>query len=131
LLIYQIGHIMTMRKVSKPLVWLYGEVKSPPFSASARLEAGILLRRLQTGEAIGLPHSRPMNGIAPHCHELRIRDEHRSWRIVYRLDDDAIVIVAVFKKTTRQTPEAVVTACRRRLRAYDAASGEIGGSGES
>jgi hypothetical protein len=31
----------------KPLVWLRGEVKSPPFSKDARLEAGFLLRRLQ------------------------------------------------------------------------------------
>jgi len=30
----------------KPLVWLYGEVKTPPFSRAARIEAGFLLRRL-------------------------------------------------------------------------------------
>ena len=29
----------------KPLVWLNGEVKTPPFSESARLEAGLLLRQ--------------------------------------------------------------------------------------
>ncbi len=33
----------------KPLVWLSGEVKTPPFSTEARLEAGFLLRRLQRG----------------------------------------------------------------------------------
>jgi len=27
----------------KPLVWLHGEVKSPPFSSDARIEAGYLL----------------------------------------------------------------------------------------
>ncbi len=32
---------------SKPLVWLKGEVKTPPFSSQARLEAGFLLRKLQ------------------------------------------------------------------------------------
>ena len=30
----------------KPLVWLAGEVKSPPFSAEARLEAGFLTAAL-------------------------------------------------------------------------------------
>ena len=30
----------------KPLVWLKGEVKTPPFSNQARLEAGLLLRQL-------------------------------------------------------------------------------------
>jgi hypothetical protein len=41
----------------KPLVWLHGEVKTPPFSADARIEAGVLLRRLQRGEKLSLPHS--------------------------------------------------------------------------
>jgi hypothetical protein len=43
----------------KPLVWLHGEIKTPPFSANARLEAGQLLRRLQKGELLGMPHARP------------------------------------------------------------------------
>lgn len=59
----------------KPLVWLHGEVKTPPFTKEARLEAGLLLRRLQKGEKIALPHSRPMPGIGARCHELRINDE--------------------------------------------------------
>jgi len=71
-----------MAPIDKPLVWLSGKVKTPPFSARARLEAGVLLRRLQRGESLGLPHSRPMPGIGRRCHELRIPDERRSWRIV-------------------------------------------------
>jgi len=59
----------------KPLVWLHGEVKTPPFTKEARLEAGLLLRRLQKGEKIALPHSRPMPGLGARCHELRINDE--------------------------------------------------------
>jgi hypothetical protein len=39
----------------KPLRWLHGEVKTPPFSRAARLEAGLLLRRLQQGESPSLP----------------------------------------------------------------------------
>ena len=42
------------------LIWLRGAVKTPPFSAEARLEAGVLLRRLQRGDAIGMPHARAM-----------------------------------------------------------------------
>jgi hypothetical protein len=34
-----------MELTGKPLVWLHGEVKTPPFSKSARIEAGFLLRR--------------------------------------------------------------------------------------
>lgn len=107
----------------RPLVWLHGEVKTPPFTLAARLEAGLLLRRLQQGELIGLPHSRPMPSIGPRCHELRIRDRDRNWRIVYRLDDDAVVILEVFHKTTRATPDYVVENCRRRLKHYDGQEG--------
>ena len=106
----------------KPLVWLRGEVKTPPFSAAARLEAGWLLRRLQAGEKLGMPHSRPMPGIGPRCHELRVVDASKTWRIVYRIDVDALVIADVFQKTTAQTPTRVGDDCRRRLRQYDAAS---------
>jgi hypothetical protein len=28
----------------KPIVWLHGEIKMPPFSKEAKLEAGFLLR---------------------------------------------------------------------------------------
>jgi len=63
----------------KPLVWLHGQIKTPPFSEVARIEAGYLLGRLQ----------------------------------------DAIVILEVFGKTTRQTPPSVIDTCKRRLKHYD------------
>ena len=105
--------------MDKPLVWLKGEIKTPPMSSAGRVEAGYLLRRLQRGEKLSLPNSRPMTSIAPRCHELRVRDERGNWRIVYRLDEDAIVVLDVFKKTTQQTPTTILDACRRRLREYD------------
>ena len=103
----------------KPLVWLHGEVKTPPFATEARLEAGLLLRRLQKGEKIALPHSRPMPSIGARCHELRINDEDSIWRIMYRIDTDAIVILEVFKKKTAKTPKRVLDVCKLRLKVYD------------
>jgi phage-related protein len=100
-------------------VWLQGEVRTPPFSSAARIEAGWLLRRPQRGETLGLPHSRPMPRIGSRCHELRVNDADASWRIVYRSDRDAIVIADVFRKTTRITPTSVIQNCIRRLGAYD------------
>ena len=44
-----------MASADKPLVWLHSEVKTPPFSAAARLEVGVLLRRLQRGERVSRP----------------------------------------------------------------------------
>ena len=103
----------------KPLVWLHTEIKSPPFSLAGRIEAGVFLRRLQRGEALSLPHSRPMPSIGRRCHELRIVDRDDAWRIIYRIDSDAIVIVEVFSKKSQKTPLSVIERCRERLGRYD------------
>jgi len=103
----------------KPLVWLHSEVKTPPFSREARLEAGFLLRRLQQGHRLTMPQSRPMPVVGARCHELRIVDSAVTWRIVYRVDPDAIVIGEVFVKKTSATPRSVIETCRRRFREYD------------
>jgi phage-related protein len=103
----------------KPLVWLFGELKSPPFSAKARIEAGYLLRLLQKGQKLSLPHSRPMPAIGVRCHELRIVDETMNWRIIYRIDSDAIVVLEVFQKQTQETPKYVIDKCKKRIKEYE------------
>lgn len=110
-----------MSEDDKPLAWLGVEVKTPPLSQEARIEAGFLLRKLQQGENLSLPHSRPMPSIGPRCHELRINDQQKIWRIVYRIDPDAIVIAEVFQKKTQQTPKHVIQRAKRRLKNYDEA----------
>ena len=103
----------------KPLVWLHGEVKTPPFSRTARIEAGVLLRRLQRGERLAMPHSRPMPTIGHRCHELRVVDHEHHWRVIHRIDADAIVIAEVFDKKTKTTPAQVIDRCKDRFRRYD------------
>ena len=103
----------------KPLVWLSDVVKSPPFSKDARLEAGFFLRKLQKGKKLEMPHSRPMPAIGERCHELRVVDINATWRIIYRIDPDAIVILDVFSKKTRATPQLVINRSRKRMREYD------------
>ena len=60
-----------------------------------------------------------MTNIGPRCHELRIDDENDTWRIVYRIDKDAIVIVEVFSKKAQQTPKRIVAVCQKRLEEHD------------
>jgi phage-related protein len=108
-----------VRRKDKPLVWLHGEVKTPPLSTEARIETGFLLRRLQRGERLDMPHSRPMPTIAGRCHELRINDANTTWRVIYRIDTDAVVIAEVFAKKTQKTPRQVIEVCKRRLKEYD------------
>jgi phage-related protein len=77
---------------------------------------------LQHGDKLSMPHSRPMPSIGPHCHELRITDSDKIWRIVYRIDADAIVVGDVFQKTTAATPKKIFDVCKSRFRMYDDAN---------
>src|SRR6266540_1641090 len=110
-----------MNPPGKPPVWLRGEIKTPPFTSEARVEAGHLLRLVQLGCKLGMPHSRAMPTIGTRCHELRIKDARVDWRIVYRVDPDAVVIVDIFAKTTRKSPDRAIADCKRRLKMYDEA----------
>jgi phage-related protein len=60
--------------------------------------------------------------IGGRCHELRVQDETATWRIVYRTDGDAVVILEVFSKKSQQTPQHVIDVCKERLKRYDAAT---------
>ena len=99
--------------------WLEAEVKTPPMSTEARREMGFLLRQLQEGEKLSLPHSRPMPTIGKSCHELRVRDRDTNWRLFYHLDANCIVILEVTGKKTATTPKAVIDVCKGRLRKYE------------
>jgi phage-related protein len=56
-----------------------------------------------------------MRSIGARVHELRIREAQHNWRI----DEDRILIVAVFAKTTRATPRPIIDACKARLKRFD------------
>ncbi len=108
----------------KVLILLQGEIKTPPMSREAKLETGFLLRKLQQGELLSMPRSRPMTTIGSHCHELRIVDANSIWRIIYRIDADAVLILEVFSKKTRETPQNIIDACKKRIRNYDGDTGK-------
>ena len=104
----------------KPLVWLHEPPQTPPLSQKARIETGYLLRLLQTGINLAFPQSRPMPTIGSRCHELRVRDENNNWRLFYRIDSDAIVVILWAEKKTEKTPDEIIGLCRKRLKSYDA-----------
>jgi len=60
-----------------------------------------------------------MPSIGNRCHELRIPDKGVTWRIIYRNDPDAIIILEIFAKKTDKTPQKVIDTCKRRLQLYD------------
>jgi phage-related protein len=67
-----------------------------------------------------MPHSRLMPSIGRRCHELRVNDESQTWRVIYRTDPDAVLVVALFSKKISKTPKHVTDQARRLLREYDA-----------
>ncbi|MEO6052985.1 MAG: type II toxin-antitoxin system RelE/ParE family toxin [Chthoniobacterales bacterium] len=103
------------------LRWLSGEVKTPPMGIEARREVGFLLRQLQEGEKLSLPHSRPMPSMGKGCHELRVNDKNKTWRLFYHLDlqSDAIVILEVDEKKTQKTAITTIEVCKKRLISYE------------
>ncbi|MCD4727470.1 MAG: type II toxin-antitoxin system RelE/ParE family toxin [Pirellulales bacterium] len=52
---------------------------------------------------------------------MRITDEEVAWRIIYRVDSDAIVIGEVFPKKSGKTPHKIIDICKQRFRKYDQA----------
>ena len=105
----------------KPLFVLKGEIKTPPIDKLARREAGDLLRQLQDGVSLGLPHSRPLPTVGPQCHELRVKDSRHHWRIVYRLDCDAVLVASIFAKKGKAMQNREFRAAAIRSAAYDKA----------
>jgi phage-related protein len=103
---------------------LHGEIKTPPFTNEGRKEAGDLLRLLQEGLSLRMPQAEPLPIIGPRCGALRVRDGRHNWRIVYRIDPDAVLILDVYAKKTRMIPQEVVDRCSRRAKAYDDAARE-------
>lgn len=59
-----------------------------------------------------------MPGIDAACHELRVVGRDVTWRIIYCLDPEAVVILDVFAKKTGTTPKSTMATCQQRLAVY-------------
>ena len=79
------------------------------------------LRLLQQGEHLGMPQAEPLPDVGKRCGALRVRDAEHNWRIMYRIDPDAVLILEVYAKKTRKIPDEVIERCRNRLKRYDEA----------
>ena len=108
-------------KSEKPLVWIKTQIKTPPFSAVARIEAGTQLRRIQYGEYLLQPYSKPMKTIGKNCHELLIKDSEnkKEWRIIYHIASSVIVILNTFEKKTKRTPQKEIELSKKRLKEFN------------
>src|SRR5690606_6848549 len=84
---------------------------------ATKREIGALLLLLQRGETLSEPLSKPMRAIHAKAHELRIKDRHGIYRIIYvYFSDKEILIPHAFMKKTQKTPKHEIELAQKRLK---------------
>lgn len=106
----------------KPIFWLGGVIKTPPFTEKGRKEAGAHLGLLQDGELLGMPYSRPLPIVGARCHELRVKDESHEWRIVCRIDPTFIIVANIFAKKGKSMQQREFVKAKKALAVFDIAN---------
>jgi phage-related protein len=86
------------------------------FPKEARIRLGKGLFRLQMGEQIGMPNSRPMPGVAAGVSELRVKGADGSYRAFYYVaSSQGVLVFHAFVKKTQRTPPLEIELARKRL----------------
>jgi phage-related protein len=87
------------------------------FPKQVRERLGRNLFRLQMGEPIGMPLSRPMRSLAAGVSELRLAAEQGAYRVLYyAASPRGILVFHAFVKKTRRTPSYEIQLARKHLR---------------
>lgn len=87
------------------------------FPKAARDLIGRGLYRLQLGEVLALPHSRPMPSVAKGVHELRVKDADNAYRVFYYLaTTDGLLVFHAFVKKSQETPLSEIRLAAQRLK---------------
>ena len=90
------------------------------FSVGARKELGEAIGKLQLGETLGMPLSRPMPSVASGVSELRIKDEAGEWRVFYVVNtEEAVYLFHAFAKKTQKTSDRDIKLGQRRLKEWE------------
>jgi len=75
------------------------------------------IAKLQIGLTLKMPLSRQMLSIGKQVFELRFRDKHRIYRVVYFIrKKEAIYIIHAFTKKTQKTPKKNIELAKKRLK---------------
>ena len=87
------------------------------FPKEVRMRLGRGLFRLQVGEQLGMPNSRPMPGVAAGVSELRVKGEDGSFRAFYYVASSrGVLVFHAFVKKTQRTPPLEIELARKRLK---------------
>jgi phage-related protein len=105
-----------VRRTAKPIEFWGGSLEElRSFPATARREAGYQLHLVQEGED---PDDwKPMTTVGPGVREIRIRDRHGIFRVMYVANfEDAVYVLNCFQKKTQKTAAANLATAERRYR---------------
>ena len=87
------------------------------FPKEVRMRLGRGLFRLQVGEQLGMPNSRPMPGVAAGVSELRVKGADGSFRaFYYTASSRGVLVFHAFVKKTQRTPPLEIELARKRLK---------------
>lgn len=87
------------------------------FPEAVRGDLADALARLDAGQSLALPLSRPMPSIGNGVHELRLKDRSGAYRVVYALPGGGVVYVLhAFQKKRQATPQKNLDLARKRLK---------------
>jgi phage-related protein len=87
------------------------------FPKEIRMRSGRGLFRLQMGERLGMPGSRPMPGVAAGVSELRVKGEDGRFRaFYYTASSRGVLVFHAFVKKTQQTPPLEIELARKRFK---------------
>ena len=87
------------------------------FPKEVRDRLGRNLFRLQMGEQLGMPRSRPMPMMAAGVSELRVQGEDGAYRVFYyAATSRGILILHAFVKKTQRTPAREIQLARKHLK---------------
>jgi phage-related protein len=87
------------------------------FPKEARNRLGRGLFRLQMGEQISMPNSRPMPAVAGGVSELRVKAADGTYRaFYYTASSRGVLVFHAFVKKTQRTPPLELELARKRLK---------------
>jgi phage-related protein len=87
------------------------------FPKDVRFRLGRGLFRLQLGEQLGMPVSRPMPGVGAGVAEMRVKAADGSFRVFYyTASSRGVLVFHAFAKKTQKTPPLEIELARNRLR---------------
>jgi phage-related protein len=87
------------------------------FPEDVRGDLADALARLEEGQMLSMPLSRPMPSIGRGVHELRFKDRSGIYRVIYFLTGRGMVhLLHAFIKKTQQTPLQNIELAKKRLK---------------